>query len=55
VALSHAALKSPAVISNYLESGATPWPTTPEELASYRAEQEVVLGRLVRASGARVE
>ena len=55
VALTHAALKSPAVISNYRESGATPWPTTPEELAGYRAEQEVVLGRLVRASGARVE
>jgi tripartite-type tricarboxylate transporter receptor subunit TctC len=54
-ALARRALESPEVVRNYTESGATTWPTTPEEYAEYRARQEVLMARLVRQSGARVE
>jgi tripartite-type tricarboxylate transporter receptor subunit TctC len=54
-ALTRRALASPELIQAYGRDGATPWPTTPEEFIAFRAEQEVLMGRLVRASGARVE
>jgi tripartite-type tricarboxylate transporter receptor subunit TctC len=53
--LSRRALESAEVARGYLELGATPWWTTPEEFARYRAEQEAALAPVVRASGARVD
>ena len=53
--LSRRALESAEVARGYLELGATPWWTTPEEFARYRAEQEAVLAPVVKASGARVD
>jgi tripartite-type tricarboxylate transporter receptor subunit TctC len=54
-ALARQALTSPELVHGYLRDGATPWPTTPAEFAAFRAEQEALMARLVRASGARVE
>jgi tripartite-type tricarboxylate transporter receptor subunit TctC len=53
--LSRRALESAEVARGYSELGATPWWTTPEEFARYRAEQEAVLAPVVKASGARVD
>ena len=54
-ALARRGLESPEVIRNYAESGATPWPTTPEEFRAYRDKQSVLMADLVKKSGARVE
>ena len=54
-ALTKEALQRPEVLRHYLENGATPWWTTPEDYRAYRREQETVLAALVRASGARPE
>ena len=53
--LTREALRDPALIRNYTESGATPWALSPEEFAAYRTSQAEVMGRLVRASGAKPE
>ena len=49
------ALESPDLVRSFEELGATPWWTTPEELAAFRAREEARLAPLIRASGARVE
>ena len=54
-ALARQALESDDLRRRFLESGATPWPTTPEELAAYRAANEAALAPIIRASGARVD
>ena len=53
--LAHRALASPELNRTYAESGATAWPLGPEDYASYARAQEVVMRRLVQASGARAE
>ncbi len=53
--LAKRALESPDTIRLFEENGATTWWTSPEDLASYRAQNEAVLAPVVRASGARVD
>jgi tripartite-type tricarboxylate transporter receptor subunit TctC len=54
-ALTRRALESPDLVRGYEDLGATPWWTTPEEIAAFRASEEARLAPLVRATGARVE
>ncbi len=54
-ALTRRALESPDLVRAYEDLGATPWWTTPEEIAAFRAGEEARLAPLVRASGARVD
>ncbi len=54
-ALTKQALDSDDLKRRFLENGATPWYTTPEELATYRAANEAALAPIIRASGARVD
>jgi tripartite-type tricarboxylate transporter receptor subunit TctC len=53
--LGRQALESPEVKRRYEEGGATPWWTTPEQLADFRRENEARFAPLIRASGAVVE
>ncbi|WP_198375254.1 Bug family tripartite tricarboxylate transporter substrate binding protein [Neoroseomonas rubea] len=54
-ALTKQALETDDLKRRFLENGATPWYTTPEELATYRAANEAALAPIIRASGARVD
>jgi tripartite-type tricarboxylate transporter receptor subunit TctC len=54
-AAAHAALADPTVRQRLIDSGSTPAPSSPQELAAYMAEEIPKWGRLVRISGARVE
>jgi tripartite-type tricarboxylate transporter receptor subunit TctC len=54
-ALTKQALENDTLKRRFLENGATPWWTTPEGLATYRAENEAALAPIIRASGARVD
>ena len=54
-ALAKQALESPDLMLRYRENGATPWWTTPEGLADFRAANEAAFAPLIRASGARVD
>ncbi len=54
-ALTKQALESPDLIERFREYGATPWYTTPEGLADFRAANEAAFAPLIRASGARVD
>jgi len=54
-ALTKQALESPDLMLRYRENGATPWWTTPEGLADFRAANEAAFAPLIRASGARVD
>jgi tripartite-type tricarboxylate transporter receptor subunit TctC len=54
-ALTKQALDSDDLKRRFLENGATPWWTTPEDFASYRAANEAALAPIIRASGARVD
>lgn len=54
-ALTKQALESDDLKRRFLENGATPWHTTPEELATYRAANEAAMAPIIRASGARVD
>ncbi len=49
------ALESPELRQRFAENGGTPWFTSPEEFASFRAANEASFAPLIRASGARVE
>src|SRR3712207_88205 len=49
------ALESSDLVRSFQELGATPWWTTPEEIAAFRAREQARLAPLIRASGARVE
>ena len=49
------ALENPDLVRGYQELGATPWWTTPAQLAAFRAHEEARLAPVIRASGARVE
>jgi tripartite-type tricarboxylate transporter receptor subunit TctC len=53
--LSRQALQAPDLIRLFAENGGAAWWTTPEDLATFRAEQEALFARLVRVSGARVD
>ena len=53
--LTKQALESPELSQRFRENGATPWPTTPEGLADFRAANEAAFAPLIRASGARVD
>jgi len=53
--LSKRALESPDLIARFQEYGATPWYTTPEGLADFRAANEASFAPIIRASGARVD
>jgi tripartite-type tricarboxylate transporter receptor subunit TctC len=46
------ALDSPDLVETFREHAATPWWTTPEDLARFRAEQERLFAGLVEASAA---
>ena len=54
-ALTKQALESQDLSRRFLENGATPWYTTPEGLADFRAANEAAFAPLIRASGARVD
>jgi tripartite-type tricarboxylate transporter receptor subunit TctC len=54
-ALTKQALDSDDLKRRFLENGATPWWTTPEDFATYRAANEAALAPIIRASGARVD
>jgi tripartite-type tricarboxylate transporter receptor subunit TctC len=54
-ALTKQSLESDDLKRRFLENGATPWWTTPEEFASYRAANEAAFAPIIRASGARVD
>jgi tripartite-type tricarboxylate transporter receptor subunit TctC len=54
-ALTKQALESPDLMQRFRENGATPWWTTPEGLADFRAANEAAFAPLIRASGARVD
>ncbi|CAH0143004.1 tripartite tricarboxylate transporter substrate binding protein [Roseomonas sp. CECT 9278] len=54
-ALTKQALESDDLKRRFLENGATPWWTTPEDFAAYRAANEAALAPIIRASGARVD
>jgi tripartite-type tricarboxylate transporter receptor subunit TctC len=54
-ALARRALAGPELIRGFAENGAAPWWTTPEDLASFRAQQDRHFAELVRISGARVD
>jgi tripartite-type tricarboxylate transporter receptor subunit TctC len=54
-ALTKQALESEDLKRRFLENGATPWWTTPEDFATYRAANEAALAPIIRASGARVD
>jgi tripartite-type tricarboxylate transporter receptor subunit TctC len=54
-ALTKQSLETDDLKRRFLENGATPWYTTPEELATYRAANEAALAPIIRASGARVD
>ena len=54
-AFARRALESPDLVRGFQELGATPWWTTPDEIAAFRAREEARLAPLIRASGARVE
>jgi tripartite-type tricarboxylate transporter receptor subunit TctC len=54
-ALTKQALESEDLKRRFLENGATPWWTTPEDFANYRAANEAALAPVIRASGARVD
>ena len=54
-ALTKRALESPDLIARFRENGATPWFTSPEELARFRAANEREFAPLIRASGAQVD
>jgi tripartite-type tricarboxylate transporter receptor subunit TctC len=49
------ALEDPGVVRGFEELGATPWWTTPEEVAAFRAREQARLAPVIRASGAVVE
>ncbi len=52
-ALTKRALESEDLRRSYLEQGATPWWTTPEEIATHRASEQERLRPLILASGAK--
>jgi tripartite-type tricarboxylate transporter receptor subunit TctC len=54
-ALTKQSLESDDLKRRFLENGATPWWTTPEDFASYRAANEAAFAPIIRASGARVD
>jgi tripartite-type tricarboxylate transporter receptor subunit TctC len=54
-ALTKQSLESDDLKRRFLENGATPWYTTPEEFATYRAANEAAFAPIIRASGARVD
>lgn len=54
-ALTKESLAAPDLIARYKENGATPWWTTPEELARFRAANQALFAPIIRASGAVVE
>ncbi|MBX9700725.1 MAG: tripartite tricarboxylate transporter substrate binding protein, partial [Acetobacteraceae bacterium] len=54
-ALTRQTLDAPDLVARYLENGATPWFTSPEGLARFRAENEAALAPIIRASGAQVD
>ncbi len=53
--LGRQALETPDLANRFRENGATPWWTTPDDLATFRRTEEARLAPLIRASGARVE
>jgi tripartite-type tricarboxylate transporter receptor subunit TctC len=53
--LTRRAVESPDLVRSFAEQGATPWWTTPEDLAAFRARQQALFAELVQASGARVD
>jgi tripartite-type tricarboxylate transporter receptor subunit TctC len=54
-AMSKRALEHPDLVRGFEELGATPWWTTPEEIAAFRAREEARLAPVIRASGAQVD
>jgi len=53
--LMRAALTAPDLRAAYLELGATAWFTTPEEIATYRAQSQAALAPVIRAAGLRAD
>jgi tripartite-type tricarboxylate transporter receptor subunit TctC len=49
------ALENAELIRGFEELGATPWWTTPEDIAAFRAREEARLAPVIRASGAQVD
>jgi tripartite-type tricarboxylate transporter receptor subunit TctC len=53
--LAKRALESPDTVRLFEQNGATPWWTSPEDLAAFRVQNEAAFAPLIRASGARVD
>lgn len=54
-AFTRQALEDPGLVRGFQDLGATPWWTTPEEIAAFRAREQARLAPIIRASGAAVE
>ena len=54
-AMAKQALEHPELVRSFQDLGATPWWTTPEEIAAFRAREEARLAPVIRASGAQVD
>ena len=54
-ALTKQALEAPDLKAKYLDNGATPWFTSPEQLAAFRAANEAKFAPIIRAAGAVVD
>ncbi|TCZ52914.1 Bug family tripartite tricarboxylate transporter substrate binding protein [Roseicella aquatilis] len=54
-ALTRQALDSPDLTARYQENGATVWPASPEEFATFRAAEERAFAPIIRAAGAQVD
>jgi tripartite-type tricarboxylate transporter receptor subunit TctC len=49
------ALADPALVRSFLDNGAVPWSTTPEEFARFRAAEERRFAEVIRISGAKAD
>jgi tripartite-type tricarboxylate transporter receptor subunit TctC len=54
-ALTKQSLEAPDLVAKFRDNGATPWWTTPEQLAEFRARNEAAFAPIIRASGAQVD
>lgn len=53
-ALTHEALRDASLKKLFTENAATTWPTTSDEFAKFRTEQEALFGGLIKQSGASI-
>lgn len=54
-ALSASVLNSPDIVQRFRDLGAAPWPTSPAEVTTYRAQEEARLTPIIRNAGIKLE